>query len=136
MKTAKKYFGLGVSAVVTLMTILSSGCIQQENSQQEETTNSGETKTANKETWERKTIFTIEDVSQHNSPGDCWLVIHDRVYNVTDWISSHPGGKAMLEGCGNDATELFETRPMGSGTPHSQNARNRLDDYYIGDFRS
>ena len=44
-------------------------------------------------------------------------------------------GKAILEGCGKDGTELYETRPMGSGTPHSDRARNLLEDYYIGELK-
>lgn len=54
---------------------------------------------------------------------------------VTEFISSHPGGKAILEGCGTDATELFETRPMGSGTAHSERARTLRENYYIGDLK-
>ncbi len=46
---------------------------------------------------------------------------------------THPGGHAIYEGCGTDATTLFETRPSGTGTPHSANARSILEKYYIGD---
>ena len=46
----------------------------------------------------------------------------------------HPGKEAILEGCGKDATILFNTRPMGSGTPHSNTARSYLNDFQIGDL--
>ena len=78
--------------------------------------------------------FTLDEISRHNTEGDCWFIIHDKVYDVTSFISSHPGGKAILQGCGKDATELYETRPMGSGTPHSDKARNNLNNFYIGDL--
>jgi len=78
-------------------------------------------------------IFTLDEIGQHISQGDCWLLIDGKVYDVSDY-SSHPGGPALLEGCGTDATDLYETRPMGSGTPHSSNARQYLETYYIGDL--
>jgi cytochrome b involved in lipid metabolism len=81
-----------------------------------------------------KKTFSIEEVSLHNSETDCWLAIHGKVYDATEFIPSHPGGEALLQGCGQDATELFETRPMGSQTPHSQKARDFLPNFYIGDL--
>lgn len=76
--------------------------------------------------------YTLAQVAAHNSAEDCWMIIHDNVYNVTDFIASHPGGSAILAGCGINATNLFENRPSGSGTPHSSNAREILQQYYIG----
>lgn len=77
----------------------------------------------------------METVAEHASADNCWLVINNNVYNVTDYIASHPGGKFITDGCGKDATELFETRPMGSKTPHSDKARDIMAKYYIGDLR-
>lgn len=83
---------------------------------------------------EETPTFSFIEVGKHNSSNDCWLAIHGKVYDVTEFISSHPGGKALLEGCGKDATGLYETRPMGSGKPHSQKARDLLPKYYVGDL--
>jgi cytochrome b involved in lipid metabolism len=83
---------------------------------------------------EASSAYSLTDVTAHNSRDDCWLAIHGKVYDVTDFIADHPGRDAILEGCGKDASDLYETRPMGSGTPHSQRARGLLDDYYIGDL--
>lgn len=91
-----------------------------------------ENSNSREDNFSEENIFTIDEVSEHNSKDDCWLVVHGNVYDVTEFISNHPGGDAILQGCGKDATELFETRPMGSGTPHSQRARDLLKDYYIG----
>ena len=71
-------------------------------------------------------------MQKHNTKEGCWLAIDGKVYDVSSFVSSHPGGDALLEGCGKDATELYETRPMGSGTPHSERARDMLEGYYIG----
>ncbi len=79
-----------------------------------------------------KDIFTTAEIAEHNTETDCWLLIDEKVYDATDYIASHPGGTAILQGCGTDATTIFETRPMGSGTPHSNNAEDLLKDYYIG----
>jgi cytochrome b involved in lipid metabolism len=103
-----------------LAVILISGCTQTQPG------DGGDTRTVE--------THTLSQVSQHDQRTDCWLVIHSKVYDVTSWIPTHPGGEAILEGCGTDATELFETRPMGSGTPHSERARSLLPNYYIGDL--
>ncbi|MBU1202800.1 hypothetical protein KKH39_02025 [Patescibacteria group bacterium] len=83
------------------------------------------------------TQYDMAEIAQHNNADDCWLLISGKVYDVTSFIAggNHGGGDAILEGCGIDATELYETRPMGSGTPHSDKARGFLEGFYIGDFR-
>lgn len=83
---------------------------------------------------ESPNVYSLSDVSQHDSKNDCWIAIRGVVYEVTDFIRSHPGGNAILEGCGTDATTLYETRPMGSQTPHSSSARSMLDEYEIGEL--
>ncbi len=76
--------------------------------------------------------FSLAEISKHNQADDCYLAIRGKVYDVTDFVSFHPGGPAIIEGCGKDATTLFETRPMGSGTPHSPKAETTLGQYEIG----
>ncbi|MBL7022211.1 cytochrome b5 domain-containing protein [Patescibacteria group bacterium] len=78
--------------------------------------------------------YTMNEVSLHNSKDSCWLLLNGKVYDVTPMIDGHGGGDAILEGCGTNATELYETRPMGSGTPHSKKAYTFLPNYYIGDL--
>ena len=82
-----------------------------------------------------RNTYTTAEISEHNTETDCWLLIDEKVYDTTDYIASHPGGTAMLQGCGTDATDLFNTRQMGSKTPHSNNAEDLLKDYYIGDLK-
>ena len=78
--------------------------------------------------------LTIQAIANHNTADDCWLVFDGKVYDVTEYIASHPGADAIVEGCGTDAMVLFETRPMGSGTPHSEMAREIREGYYIGNI--
>ncbi len=84
---------------------------------------------------EEKTEYAILEISKHKTPESCWLLINGKVYDVTEYVKAHPGGKAILEGCGKEATMLFETRPMGSGTPHSDRAGGFLEQYEIGTLK-
>jgi len=79
------------------------------------------------------TLYTLTDVATHNTKDDCWLAIHGKVYDVTEFIPTHPGGPAIIQGCGKDATSMFESRPS-SGTSHSETARALLPGFYIGDL--
>jgi len=83
---------------------------------------------------ETSNTFTLEEVAVHDNKEDCWLVINDKVYEVTSFIAKHPGGEAILQGCGKDATVLFKTRPMGSDTEHSEKAYKFLETLYLGDL--
>lgn len=57
---------------------------------------------------ESKEIFTIDQVSKHNNENDLWIIINDGVYDVTKFISLHPGGKfALLHVAGKDCTRDF-----------------------------
>ena len=40
--------------------------------------------------------FTRQEVEKHTSQDDAWLVIDDKVYDVTSVLSWHPGGKASI----------------------------------------
>ena len=52
--------------------------------------------------------YTIDEVSEHNSKSDCWIVINRDVYDITDFISDHPGGSSiLLTVAGTDATDFF-----------------------------
>ena len=71
-------------------------------------------------------IFTREEVNTHNTADDCWMILDNKVYNVTAWVDLHPGGDAIGEGAGKDATSLFEFQH------HSEHAREILAKYLIG----
>ena len=31
--------------------------------------------------------YSFKDVAEHNSPGDLWIVIHSKVYDVSKFVS-------------------------------------------------
>jgi len=53
--------------------------------------------------------FTMEEVAKHTTKSDCWVVLHNRVLDVTSFLSEHPGGElAILTFAGKDATAEFD----------------------------
>lgn len=53
-------------------------------------------------------LLSTQEISQHNSPQDCWLVIEDNVWDCTDFVHEHPGGAALiLKFAGRDATKAY-----------------------------
>jgi len=79
--------------------------------------------------------YTLQDLPQAKNEGKCWTAINGRVYDISTFIQAHPGGNIINEDCGGERTTLFETRPMGSGKPHSSDARRILEPYFIGYYR-
>mmetsp|Transcript_12635 Transcript_12635/g.31057 ORF Transcript_12635/g.31057 Transcript_12635/m.31057 type:complete len:512 (+) Transcript_12635:93-1628(+) len=52
--------------------------------------------------------LTKEEVSQHNTPTDCWIIVNDYVYDITEFLTEHPGGyQALMAYAGEDATSSF-----------------------------
>ncbi|XP_030547733.1 cytochrome b5-like isoform X2 [Rhodamnia argentea] len=74
-------------------------------------------------------VYTLSEVSEHNTTKDCWLVIEGKVYDVTKFMEDHPGGdEVLLSSTGKDATDDFED------VGHSSSARAMMDDFYIGEI--
>ncbi|KAI7907166.1 cytochrome b5 [Cokeromyces recurvatus] len=72
-------------------------------------------------------VYSLDDVSKHNTRQSLWLAIHDKVYDITEFILEHPGGEEVLfDEAGKDATEAFED--IG----HSDEAHDMLEKYLIG----
>ncbi|CAD2215077.1 flavohemoprotein b5/b5R-like protein [Angomonas deanei] len=57
----------------------------------------------------RSNRLSIEEVRQHNTPEDLWIVIHNVVYDCTEFVRYHPGGKKLLYACGGrEATAVYD----------------------------
>lgn len=70
--------------------------------------------------------LTMADIATHNSSNSCYLVIQNKVYDVSSYIGSHPGGSsAITTNCGKEVSGLF-------ASIHSNFAWDLLNSYYIG----
>jgi cytochrome b involved in lipid metabolism len=91
----------------------------QENNRNQNSTNS------------QSVTLTVEEVQKHNQHNDCWLIINDAVYDVTNYAQFHPGGDQRIYNfCGQDATIAFQTQ--GGRGSHSQRAIDQLKQLYLG----
>lgn len=50
---------------------------------------------------------SFAEVQKHNTKKDCWLVVEDKVYDVSKFIPYHPGGSILARYAGQDATDAF-----------------------------
>ncbi|KAJ5168032.1 uncharacterized protein N7482_003626 [Penicillium canariense] len=72
-------------------------------------------------------VITRGAVARHATKNDLWVILHNKVYNITPYLEEHPGGVAILvESAGQDTTEAFED--IG----HSTDAREVLEKYLVG----
>jgi len=53
-------------------------------------------------------IYSLSEIAKHNNQNSCWMAIRGSVYDVTSYIDQHPDGLSILQGCGIDATQIFD----------------------------
>lgn len=74
------------------------------------------------------TTVDNKKIAEHSTASDCWVIYQNNVYDVTDYIASHPGGKqAIISYCGQDMTAAFDNMPK-----HGTQARDILNGLEIG----
>jgi cytochrome b involved in lipid metabolism len=74
--------------------------------------------------------ITLDEVALHNTPEDCWTVVDGNVYDLSNFVSSHPGGQSAIQKiCGIDGTETFTGKHGGQGAPNQ-----RLSTLKIGEL--
>ncbi|CAN8245016.1 unnamed protein product [Cochlearia groenlandica] len=72
--------------------------------------------------------YSKSEISLHNKREDCWVIIKDKVYDVTSYVEEHPGGDAILDHAGDDSTDGF------FGPQHATRVFDMIDDFYIGEL--
>ncbi|GBG67842.1 hypothetical protein CBR_g963 [Chara braunii] len=78
----------------------------------------------------KDSVISLEELRLHNSAESCWIAIHDKVYDITSWLSQHPGGKMVLmDVAGLDATDVFMAA-------HAKQVAGYLPRFYIGRLAS
>lgn len=75
--------------------------------------------------------YSLGDISTHKSATSCWSAINGGVYDLTDWVDNHPGGRmAILMICGKDGSALFNMQHGGSSR-----VGNILASFKIGNLK-
>ena len=74
------------------------------------------------------TKLTVEEVKKHDSGTSCWSIVFDNVFDLTKWITKHPGGAEKIRAiCGKDGTSSFQRQHDGDGS-----AARELSSFFIG----
>lgn len=77
--------------------------------------------------------FSLNEISKHNHKKNCWIILYNKVYNVTSFIDKHPGQDFILQVAGTDGTAIFESIHSTS-TKKMLNNKEFIDKYYIGEL--
>lgn len=91
------------------------------------TTTTTSTTTTGTTTTPKPSGYTMAQVAAHNTASSCWTAINGSVYNVTSWISQHPGGQqAIISLCGTDGSAAFNGQHGGQRRPASELASFKI----------
>ncbi|KAI3933933.1 hypothetical protein MKW92_016168 [Papaver armeniacum] len=74
-------------------------------------------------------LYTRAEIALHNKRTDCWIIIKNKVFDVTPYVEEHPGGDAILVHAGDDSTEGFY------GPQHGTRVFDLIDDFCIGELQ-
>lgn len=74
--------------------------------------------------------LTAAEVAKHASAADCWSVVSGKVYDLTSYVNSHPGGSGAISAlCGKDGTQAFSGQHGGAPSP-----TNTLAAFLVGNL--
>lgn len=80
-----------------------------------------------------KKYITSDELKKHNKPGDLWISIQGKIYNVSDWAKDHPGGEVpLLNLAGQDVTDAFIAYHPGTAW---QYLSKFFTGYHLKDFQ-
>jgi acyl-lipid Delta6-acetylenase / acyl-lipid (9-3)-desaturase len=70
--------------------------------------------------------ITWDEVKEHSTPDNAWVVYHNKVYDVSGWYE-HPGGAVIFTHAGDDMTDIFAAF-------HAAGSSAVISKFYIGDL--
>lgn len=76
--------------------------------------------------------YTLDQVKKNYKKDSCWVIVNDKVYDITSFLADHPGGnEILLEFAGTDVTSVLSDINYHT---HSDAAYDLLTEHYIGDL--
>ncbi len=70
--------------------------------------------------------YTLAEVAKHSTKTDCWTTVNGNVYNLTSFVTKHPGGDKILKICGIDGTATFTAQHGGQPNPEKMIATLKI----------
>ena len=80
-------------------------------------------------------LYTMETIKRHNTRDSLWTVYQDRVYDITRFVPTHPGGSIILKAGGRRLEDVWKENGV-QFHESSQTVMNILRDYEIGTISS
>jgi sulfite oxidase len=78
-----------------------------------------------------KPTIRLADVKSHGEDSEeKWVVKGTKVYDITDWVSAHPGGEVILRAVGGTIDKYWDIFSIHK----KQDVYDILESYYIGDL--
>lgn len=74
--------------------------------------------------------ITLAQLNANKNSSSCWASVGGVVYDVTSYVSKHPGGAELYNGCGKELDSLFPKHPGGRFDSDSNKAI--LEKFKIG----
>lgn len=73
--------------------------------------------------------YRLSEIRAHDSTSpNPWVIHHNKVYDITDWIPAHPGGDVILRAAGGSIDKYWDIFSIHK----SQYVYDILDTYHIG----
>lgn len=87
------------------------------------------------ESFQNNREFTLEEVQQHTTEDSLWTIYKNEVYDITEFIDEHPGGRIIMSAGGKDLEQAW--KDMGVNW-HSNDSHvlQHLGKYKIGKLKS
>lgn len=71
--------------------------------------------------------YTAGDVAKHGTTSSCWTIVGNGVYDITRYLSQHPGGRSAVAAlCGKNGSAGFTGQHGGASSPRKVLARYRI----------
>lgn len=77
----------------------------------------------------KERLFRLSELKSHGKDAEkYWVVRGDRVYDITEWIPSHPGGEVIIRAAGSDVTPFWKIFTIHQ----KKDVYEILEQYFIG----